>query len=427
MTVSEVKRRAQVLVAVDIAKLKHDILAELPDGTRKRMIIKNQLVDFNRLADYLRSFDADVIVGIEPTADYHRNLAYFLKLQSFNVRFLSSIAVARTREALHNSWDKNDPKDAQVILHLMKTGVTQYFYDPVIEGTNDIQELSNTHFQLSLRKTRLQHSILNHYLPLYFPEAEVFLCATRSGWFAKLLSHFPLPSMITAISKDDFIDQAALLLPSKHSKRAMLDSFYDAAANSVGIRVSSDSQAVAMFRLMLREHLDLSSKRAELEELAHSILKDNSNYKILRSVPGIGPIIALTILAEAGDLRRFAHERQFLKYCGLDLSTQQSGGFRGGSKISKRGNGRLRSALWIAAGVAIRMRENSFRNKFSRYVQRDSSDKDLRRKAMTACSAKMARVVFGLIKHQQSYRSYYEEAVPGGRTRSHGPLEQMTP
>jgi transposase len=38
-------------------------------------------------------------------------------------------------------------------------------------------------------------------------------------------------------------------------------------------------------------------------------------------MPGIDPILALTILAEAGDLSRFNHHRQFLKFCGLDLST----------------------------------------------------------------------------------------------------------
>ena len=57
----------------------------------------------------------------------------------------SAETLARTREALHNSWDKNDPKDAQVILHLLRNGNTQYFYDPVIEQTNDLQELSKTH------------------------------------------------------------------------------------------------------------------------------------------------------------------------------------------------------------------------------------------------------------------------------------------
>jgi hypothetical protein len=39
--------------------------------------------------------------------------------------------VARTREAMHNPWEKNDPKDAQVLLHLLKTGVTQHYHDTV--------------------------------------------------------------------------------------------------------------------------------------------------------------------------------------------------------------------------------------------------------------------------------------------------------
>ena len=34
----------------------------------------------------------------------------------------SITALARTREALHNGWDKNDPKDAQVILHMLRIG-----------------------------------------------------------------------------------------------------------------------------------------------------------------------------------------------------------------------------------------------------------------------------------------------------------------
>jgi transposase len=51
------------------------------------------------------------------------------------------------------------------------------------------------------------------------------------------------------------------------------------------------------------------------------LLKDLPDYQLLTSVPGIGPINALTILAEAGDPRRFNHHRQFLKFCGMDLAT----------------------------------------------------------------------------------------------------------
>ena len=420
MTETNFTRKNQLLVAIDVAKAKHDVLVELPTGQRKKMVVHNRLTDFEHLSRYLKAVGGDCLIALEPTADYHRGLAYFLKQEGFEVRSVSSLAVARTREAMHNSWDKNDPKDAQVILHLLKTGVTQRFYDPVLEGTNDWQELSKTHFQVSLRKTRLQHSLMNHYLPLYFPEAERFLCTTRAGWFSRLLIEFPTPAAVTRLSESEFVQVAARLVRTKHSKEAVLRSFHAKAKDSVGIPVALDSQAVATFRFMLTEHLELCQKRAHLERTAHDLLKAHPGYRILRSVPGIGPIIALTILAEAGDLRRFRHERQFLKFCGLDCATAQSGAWRGHSQLSKRGNGRLRCALWMAATVAIRMTENTFRQKFERYTRSDPKNGDLKRKAYTACAAKMARVIYGLMKDQQLYRAYHEDAVPDGRTRSHG-------
>jgi transposase len=307
---------------------------------------------------------------------------------------------------------------------LLRNHTTQRFYDPVLEQTNDLQELSKTHHQVSLRKTRLQHSLLNHYLPLYFPEAERFLCTTRAGWFARLLIEFPTPQAVTSLPETKFLKRAVKLLRTKHSKERVLRSFYAQAQASIGIPVALDSQAVATFRLLLREHLDLCGKRAELEKTAHELLKERKDYQLLRSVPGIGPIIALAVLAEAGDLSRFHHERQFLKFCGLDLSTAQSGAFRGRSQLSKRGNSRLRAALWMAATVASRMSENSIRRKFDRYIKVNPTDANLRRKAYTACTAKMARTIYGLVKHQQPYRAYPEEAVPepDGRTRSPEPL-----
>ena len=48
-----------------------------------------------------------------------------------------------------------------------------------------------------------------------------------------------------------------------------------------------------------------------------------------------------------------------LKYCGFDLCTAQSGQFRGTTRLSKRGNARLRYAFWMAGTVAIRMQQNS--------------------------------------------------------------------
>ncbi len=405
-----------VLVAIDVAKLKHDVLVELPDGGRRKMIVRNQLPEFCRLADYLRSLGRQCLIALEPTADYHRGLAYFLLSQGFELRLASSLSVARTREALHNSWDKNDPKDAQVILHMLRIGASQRYHDPLAAGINDIQELSKTHEAISKAKTEVLHRILTHYLPLYFPEIDRFRHNSRSDWFFAFLDRFPTPGSITALGKEAFVTAAWDVVGRKVSKARLLADIYETAQSSIGLPIPLEAPAVRMFRLVIAEARSLIQQRDAIERMADALLADSADYQLLCRIPGIGPITALTILAEAGDLRRFGHHRQFLKFCGLDLATQQSGTFRGQTKLSKYGNARLRRALWMAGLVAVRQKENSFRDKFERYIARDRHNADLRRKALTAITAKMARVVYAVVKSGVDYRPFVEGPVPGGRT-----------
>ena len=119
---------------------------------------------------------------------------------------------------------------------------------------------------------------------------------------------------------------------------------------------------------------------------------------MLCTIPGIGPINALTILAETGDLRCFHYHHQFLKFFGMDLATVQSGIFHGRRKISKYCNARLRRTLWLAGQTGILKKANSFRDKFERYIAQDRHNPDLRRKVYTAISAKMARTIHAVIK-----------------------------
>ena len=165
-----------------------------------------------------------------------------------------------------------------------------------------------------------------------------------------------------------------------------------------------------MFRMVIAEARSLIRQRDAIEAAAHELLQHHPGYCRLRQIPGIGPFHALTVLAEAGDLRRFGHHRQFLKFCGLDLTTHQSGQFRGKTRLSKFGNARLRRTLWMAAQVAVRQRENSFRGKYQRYIAKDRDNADLRRKAMTAVSAKIARVVHAVIVGDTDYRPFFEAA-----------------
>lgn len=98
-------------------------------------------------------------IGFEATGNYHRPLAHHLGQAAFELKLVSSVGLARTREALHNSWDKNDPKGAQVILHMLEIGAVQFFHDPMVVGTADIQELSKTHEIVSRSKTELWHPV----------------------------------------------------------------------------------------------------------------------------------------------------------------------------------------------------------------------------------------------------------------------------
>jgi transposase len=118
------------LVAIDIAKSRHDGLVEPPTPARQRRFrMVDSVEDYERFADYLRSTGAPALIGFEATGNYHRPLAYFLHREGFALRLIPRMALARTPEAIHNSWDKNDPKDAQVILHLLKTGLGQTWHD----------------------------------------------------------------------------------------------------------------------------------------------------------------------------------------------------------------------------------------------------------------------------------------------------------
>jgi transposase len=409
MTETSIAQNAPILVAIDIAKTRHEVLIAIPDKKRRRRLtVLNQLEDFKRLIASLASYGLPVRVAFEATGNYHRAIAYHLAAAGFEMKLVSSVSLARTREALHNSWDKNDPKDAQVILHMLEIGNTQFYHDPLACGTNDIQELSKTHDIVSKSKTELWHRILTHYLPLYFPEADRFHRSSRGDWFFAFLERYPTPHLISAMDREVFIADAWEVVGRKVAKERLLTDIYETAKTSVGLPVAADSDAVGMFRLVLGEGRGLIAQRNQIERRAVELLQDLPDYQLLTSIPGIGPINALTILAEAGDLRRFNHHRQFLKFCGMDLATVQSGTFRGQTKLSKYGNARLRRTLWMAGQVAILQKTNSFRDKFERYIAKDRQNTHLRRKAYTAIAAKMARTAHGIIKNGEPYRPFFE-------------------
>lgn len=414
MTAQQKYRSGCVLVAIDVAKAWNVVLVEEPSGKQHKFRVANKCEDHDRLVMFLKNQTSPCRVALEPTGNYHRPLAYRLLREGFEVNLVSSVAAARFREAIYNSWDKNDPKDAAVILDLLKQNKVLRFHDPMVEDIHDVQEISKTYTQITLARTRLQHSLLTHFLPLYWPEFGRYWQSSRATWFISFLHRFPVPAAVRKLGCEQFIQEAWEVVGRKVNKRAKLEEIYELAGKTIALPISPKSFAVQTFRLQLDRYLSLNQLRNQLETWAQEVMEENEDAQLLQTIPGIGPVLALMILAEAGDLRRFGHHRQFLKFCGLDLAKCQSGAWRGKERLSKRGNARLRYAFWMAGGIAVRLRENSFRAKYARYIRSDPGNPDRKRKALTAVSAKMARVAYAIVKKGVPYRAYFEAAVPSG-------------
>ena len=94
-------------------------------------------------------------------------------------------------------------------------------------------------------------------------------------------------------------------------------------------------------------------KQIEQHILAHKSLA--ADYALLLSIVSIGPKTAAVLLAELGDIRRFANVRDLVAYAGLCPRLCSSGSsLHGPTPLTKRGNAVVRKALYFPAMNAVR-------------------------------------------------------------------------
>ena len=138
-----------------------------------------------------------------------------------------------------------------------------------------------------------------------------------------------------------------------------------------------------------------------LERTVRDRIKLRPEFSFLKTVPGIGQILALTIMLETGDIRRFPSVGNFASYCRCVGSQKVSNGKRKGKGNTKNGNKYLAWAFVEAANFAIR-----FNSKIKSFYQRKKAKtqgvvaiKAVAHKLCRACYYIMRdRVAFDLIK-----------------------------
>jgi hypothetical protein len=109
----------------------------------------------------------------------------------------------------------------------------------------------------------------------------------------------------------------------------------------------------AILRRLVDELGRISGQLAELDKVIAQQALDDPRARRLMTIPGIGPVVASTVLASIGDVSRFATPEKLSSYFGLTPKVRQSGDrpARHG-RISKQGNAAARKMLVEAAWSA---------------------------------------------------------------------------
>jgi transposase len=93
----------------------------------------------------------------------------------------------------------------------------------------------------------------------------------------------------------------------------------------------------------------LDRQLAPLDKELQTYARRQVGCKALMAHYGIGPLVAVTILAELGDCTRFSSSRQAVRYAGMDITVHQSDQRRAPGHLSRQGPPALRWALFEAA------------------------------------------------------------------------------
>ena len=120
-------------------------------------------------------------------------------------------------------------------------------------------------------------------------------------------------------------------------------------AKDDSVRLAAKAQLKILYCVM--EQIDV------LEKNILSEIKSNAAFKLLKTIPGIGSILAMTILLETGEIVRFDGPGNYSSYCRCVGSKRMSNGKKKGENNKKNGNAYLGWAFVEAANFAIRYHE----------------------------------------------------------------------
>ena len=166
-------------------------------------------------------------------------------------------------------------------------------------------------------------------------------------------------------------------------------------------KTSSTKVKQSITRLIKQLEKEIAKLENHIIQLYHSdqVLKNRLD-PIIESVHGLGMFTALTIVAETNAFEQITSRKQLASYAGYDIIENSSGPVERKTKISKIGNARIRSQLYMAALAVIRSKKGPIYQLYLRIRQRNPK---IYKIANVAVQRKLLLLVFTLYKKKERF------------------------
>lgn len=302
--------------------------------------------------DLESQFKTKPVFIMESTSHYYRALSEFLHNNGYKAYVVNPLQI-KSFSNVNIRKVKNDRVDAQLIAKFYLAGyITEHtLFNPrfcnlrtVVRHYHDLIKLQ-THQKIRLLAV----------LDLTFPSFHKLFPDSACPTALEILQLYPTPQ--SALKADP--DRLKTIIRTKAPRlklqeiKAKISKFKELAAESAFVSVDAQANLLRMqtlIEILWTSNTQINRYLSVIRQTTRSM----PDYQYLSTIPGIGPITGVTILAEIGDISFFKNARQITAYAGIDPSVRKSGQFTGThNKMSKRGSPYLRSAFYLAAKAAI--------------------------------------------------------------------------
>ena len=389
------------------------ILKPNGDVYKKSFKIKHDVSGFNYLLNEIKKvekeFNMKTGIFMESTGVYHLSLFHFLN-KNFDNTFVINPLVTKCNKNVDIRKVKNDKKDALSIATIGK------FQNIKLSKPNNLdifllKNLLREYYKLTDTCSTYKKK-LSADLRVIFPNYNTIFSDPTSNTSLAILSNYPTPEAIIDAPKEDVIKilnnksrKGLSWSEDKYSKLITIakDAYIiGVPLSGLAIKISSSLALIKTFELQINNLLNEINILIESSEFSESIKK---NIELIDSIPGIGRLTAITLIAEIGDINGFIKPKHLVAFFGIDSSVNQSGKFQGNQcKISKRETRIGRRALYSAALASIRCTHNGapINGVLLEYYKVNLQGKKAK-VALVAIMHKLINYIFAVLRNQTPF------------------------